>query len=260
MRTLAIASTLALPMMALCLGATALQAQLEPRADMLSGRVTDLVGKPVADAQVIATASGIGTSRATTTDANGRYRLFFPGTAPQYQIMVKRMGFTPVQRTISRRTKGAEQMTIDLQLGGAPLALSMVEINGSSDAPVPRDVGKAIPDGNVPNPVTEIMAMKDTLHLSAVQIVGLGDLADTLQSKNSKIYAGIRSLLAKSAEAGDVTQMTGTVAMMLEEASGNTSRAVVAAQKLLRSEQWEILPRSIRDRPESATTTAAKQQ
>ena len=252
--------TVSLPIMVLCLGTAPLQAQPEPGPDLLSGRVTDLVGKPVADAQVITTARGTGVTRATTTDANGHYRIFFPGAAPQYQVLVKRMGFTPVQRTITRRTKGAEQMTIDVQLGGAPLALSMVEIDGSSYAPPPREVDKAVSNGSVPNPVTEILAMKDTLHLSAVQIVGLTDLADTLQAKNSKIYADIRTLLAKSAEAGDITQMTGTVAMMLEEASGNTSRAVVAAHNLLRSEQWEILPPAIRARPESETTTAAKQQ
>src|SRR5450759_604821 len=33
-----------------------------------------------------------------------------------------RMGFAPVQRTITRHTNDPEQMTVDLQLGGAPLA------------------------------------------------------------------------------------------------------------------------------------------
>jgi len=63
----------------------------------------------------------------------------------------------------------------------------------------------------------------------------------------------------RSQEAGDVTQMAGSVAMMLEEASGNTARAIAAAEKLLRLEQWAILPQVIRDRPESGSTSAAKQ-
>lgn len=259
MRRLATPLPIALSLLALCLGATALPAQLEARADVLSGRVTDLAGKPVADARVITTASGSGVSRATTTDANGHYRIFFPGLAAQYQIQVKRMGFTPAQRTITRHTKTAEQMTIDLQMGGAPLALSMVEVEGSSYAPPPREPDKAVGDASVPNPLVDILAMKDTLHLSAVQIVELGNLSDTLQTKNARIYSSIRALLAKSADAGDVTQMAGTVAMMLEEASGNTASAVAAAQKLLRSEQWEILPQAIRDRPEREPATAAKQ-
>ena len=136
----------------------------------------------------------------------------------------------------------------------------MVEIAGGSGAPslVESEKGSEV-DATVPNPVAEILAMKDTLHLSAVQIVGLTDVADTLQARNSRIYRNIRTLLSKSQEAGDVTQMAGSVALMLEEASNNTARAVAAAEKLLRPEQWQILPQVIRDRPETAATTTAKQ-
>ena len=233
----------------LCLAPAALAAQAEPRADVLVGRVTDLTGRPVADAQVGATALGAGTTRSVSTDAEGHYKLFFPHTARQYVVLVKRMGFAPVQRTVTRRTSEPEVMTIDLQLGGSPLALSMVEVNGESDAPPPKheSESRSAVDTTVPNPVADILALKDTLHLSAVQIVGLTDVADTLQAKNTRIYRNIRTLLAKSQEAGDVGQMAGSVAMMLEEASGNTARAVTLAEKLLRPEQWDILPQAIRD-------------
>ncbi|MDP9201282.1 MAG: carboxypeptidase-like regulatory domain-containing protein [Gemmatimonadota bacterium] len=243
-----------------CLAPAALQAQSEPRTDILTGRITDLTGHPVADAQVGATSLGSGLTRSYNTDAEGRYKIFFPETASRYVLLVKRLGFTPVQRTITRRSKDAEQITIDVQLGGAPLALSMVEINGSSDAPLVHesDTPSSL-DATVPNPIAEILALKDTLHLSAVQIVGLTDVADTLQAKNGRLYKSIRTLLAKSQEAGDMTQMAGTVALMLEEASGNTARAVVAAEKLLRPEQWLLLPPVIRDHPESESLSQAKQ-
>jgi hypothetical protein len=245
-----------IPAMALCLAADALGAQSDPRADVLSGRVTDVAGKPVAEAQVITTAVGSGATRSATTDAEGHYRIFFPGTASEYQLQVKRMGFAPAQRTIARRTRAPEHMTVDLELGGLPLALSMVEVNGSSDGPPPaRAHDKGVGDAAVPNPVTEILAMRDTLHLSAVQILALTEVGDTLESKNSKIYRDIQTLLAKSAEAGDATQMAGTVAMMLEEASGNTARAVVSVQKLLSPEQWDVLPQTIRSRGEVSTSS-----
>jgi hypothetical protein len=257
MRTLVPAFRLAILIAASCLAAGTLVAQPQSRADVLSGRVTDLAGKPVADAQVISTAPESGVSRAAITDADGHYRIFFPGTASEYQVQAKRMGLAPAQRSITRRTREPEQMTIDLQLGGAPLALSMVEITGSSDgAPLDHEADRTTTDATVPNPVVEVLAMKDTLHLSAVQIVALNDIADTLQSKNSRIYRDIRTLIAKSAEAGDATQMAGSVAAMLEEASGNTSRAVVAAQKLLRPEQWETLPAAIRTRSELSASSA----
>jgi hypothetical protein len=66
--------------------------------------------------------------------------------------------------------------------------------------------------------------------------------------KNSRIYKDIRSLLAKSQEQGDATLMAGSVAMMLEEASRNTTTALISAGKLLRPEQWAILPADIRER------------
>ncbi|MEA2764980.1 MAG: hypothetical protein QOK07_1384 [Gemmatimonadaceae bacterium] len=240
----------------LCLIPAALQAQEHSANDILTGRVTDLTGKPVPDAQVGATSLGTGLTRSQPTDANGRYKIYFPETAPKYAVSVKRIGFSPVQRTVARRTRGAEEMTIDLQFGGTPLALSAVEIlggSGGSDTPTAQQSRDAASlDATVPNPVSEILALKDTLHLSAVQIVGLTDLADSLQATNTRIYRNIRILLAKSQEAGDATLMAGSVAMMLEEASGNTTRAVDGAEKLLRQEQWIVLPAEIRDRRDAA--------
>jgi len=249
-----------LSLLALCLAPAALPAQTGARVDVLTGRVTDLTGKPIADAQVGATSLGSGNTRSYTTDEQGRYKIFFPETAPKYVLQAKRMGFAPVQRTITRHTKDPEEMTIDLQLGGAPLALSMVEITGGSDALPPREPEKVSGvDATVPNPIADIIAMKDTLRLSAIQMIGLTDVADSLQAKNGRIYRNIRSLLSKSQAAGDVTQMAGSVAIMLEEASGNTARAITAAQKLLRAEQWAILPQVIRDRPEEGSGGTAKQ-
>jgi len=242
----------------LCLIPAALQAQEHSGNDILTGRVTDLTGKPVPDAKVGATSLRTGVTRSHSTDVDGRYKIYFPETAPRYALSVKRIGFSPVQRTVTRRTHGPEEMTIDLQFGGTPLALSAVEIVGSSDTPgsaQPQEVGSL--DATVPNPVSEILALKDTLHLSAVQIVGLADLADTLQATNTRIYRNIRMLLAKSQEAGDATLMAGSVAMMLEEASGNTMRAVDGAEKLLRQEQWVVLPAEIRGRLETANKVQA---
>ncbi len=237
----------------LCLMPAALQAQEHPGNDILTGRVTDLTGKPVADAQVEAISLRTGLTRSHSTDADGRYKIYFPETAPRYALSAKRIGFSPVQRTVTRRTHAPEEMSIDLQFGGTPLALSAVEIVGGSDTPTARQSGDvASLDATVPNPVSEILALKDTLHLSAVQIVGLTDLADTLRAANTRIYRNIRMLLAKSHEAGDATQISGSVGLMLEEASDNTRRAVAGAEKLLREEQWIVLPAEIRDRLNAA--------
>jgi len=211
----------------------------------------------VAEAQVGATSRRTGRTRSYVTDVEGRYKIYFPETAAEYTLLVKRIGFTPVRRTITRRTAGPEEMNVDVQFGGAPLALSVVEISGSEPAAPPRPEPTLKLDATVPNPVSEILALKDTLHLSAVQIVGLTDLADTLQASNSRIYRNIRMLLAKSQEAGDATLLTGSVAIMLEEASGNTARAMSGAGKLLREEQCVVLPAEIRDQLETANKAHA---
>lgn len=248
-----------LSLFCLCLASEALQAQSGPKTDIISGRVTDYNGRPIGDALVGVTSLGSGLSRSHATDAEGRYRIYFPETASQYVLLVKRMGFSPVQRTITRRTREPEHMTIDLQLGGAPLALSLVEIEGNLDAPVAaeRETHKSF-EATVPNPVADILKMKDTLQLSAVQIVALTDVADTLQAANSRLYRNIQMLLAKSEAAGDKKQMAGSIALMLEEASTNTARAVMEAEKLLRPEQWAILPAEIRSH-EAGGEAALKQ-
>jgi hypothetical protein len=249
-----------LSLLCFCLAPAALQAQSRSGTDILTGRVTDYNGKPIADAQVGATSLVSGLRRTYTTDVDGRFRIYFPETPPQYMVQVKRMGFAPVQRTITRRTREPEQMTVDMQLGGAPLALSMVEITGSADAPlVSERKPKASADATVPNPVAEILALKDTLHLSAVQVVALTDVADSLHKKNSALYKQIQQLVAKSQEAGDVSQMAGTIAIMLQEASTNTYRAVAQAEKLLQPEQWLILPQVIRDLPRPASEASSSQ-
>ena len=242
-------------LLALSLIAAPAWSQPEPRSDVISGRVTDLDGRPIENALVGATAPGTEMTRTYNTGADGRYKIYFPGTAARYSLQVKRMGFAPAQRTIDRRTNAPEQMTVDIQLGGTPLALSMVEINGTADEPLPHESEKTPLDATVPNPIAIILAMRDTLHLSAVQVVGLGDLSDSLQAKNSRIYKNMRTLLSKAQEAGDATQMAGSVAMMLEEASRNTTAALVAAGKLLRPEQWAILPLDIRDRGDDDKTS-----
>lgn len=252
--------TIHLSLLCFCLAPAALQAQSRSGTDILTGRVTDYNGKPIADAQVGATSLVSGLRRTNTTDGDGRYRIYFPENPAQYMLQVKRMGFAPVQRTVTRRTREPEQMTVDMQLGGAPLALSMVEITGSTDAPM-APVNKRLPsaDATVPNPVAEILALKDTLHLSAVQIVALTDVSDSLFAKNSNLYKQIQQLVAKSQAAGDVNQMAGTIAIMLQEASTNTQRAVVQAEKLLQPEQWLILPQVIRDLPGRESEAASRQ-
>lgn len=231
------------------LAPAALDAQAATRTDVLTGRVTDLGGRPVAEAQVEVTSLGSNLTRTRLTDSAGRYRIVFPEHAPRYQVTARRMGFSPVQRTIRRGSTADELFIADMQFVGSPVALSMVEVTGDTDRPLRREPANPSPgEAIVPNPVADILALKDSLHLSAVQIVGLTDLADSLHAKNSALFRGIHTLIVKQKENGDPTEMAGTVSLMLQEASGNSDRAVRAAEKLLRPEQWILIPQGIRER------------
>ncbi len=220
----------------------------ERPTDILAGRVTDLAGRPVAEAQIEALSLGSKVVRTQLTDSAGRYRISFAEHAPRYQVTARKMGFAPVQRTIQRGSTQDELFVADVQFKASPVALSMVEVTGDIYRQLEDD---ASGDATVPNPVAEIIARKDSLHLSAVQIVGLTDIADSLHTQNSALFKRIQTLLSKQKENGDPTDLTGTVSLILQEASANSDRAVRAAEKLLRPEQWTLIPKGIVGRSEN---------
>lgn len=234
-----------------------LSGQSEP-TDILTGRITDLAGRPVAEAQVEVLSLGSKVVRTQLTDSTGRYRISFPEHSPRYQVTARRIGFSPVQRTIFRASTQDQLFVNDLQFTASPVALSMVEVTGDYYGGFERrKADDASGDVLVPNPVAEILARKDSLHLSAVQIVGLTDLADSLHAQNSALFKRIQTLLTRKKENGDTADMTMTVSLILQEASANSNRAVKAAEKLLLPEQWTLIPRGITARPDSTDLPAS---
>src|SRR3990170_2083129 len=239
-------------LLATVLGAPALLAAQTARpTDVLFGRVTDLAGRPVADAQIEIVSFGSSLTRTQLTDSAGQYRLSFPEHAPSYRVTARRMGFAPVQRAIQRGSAQDEVFVVDIQFTASPVALSMVEVTGDPFAVIERVEDYAPGESVVLNPVAEILARKDLLRLSAVQVLGLSDIADSLQAQNSALFRRVHTLIAKHNQNGDPTEVTGTVAMMLREASVNSDRAVSAAEKVLRPEQWKLIPKIFTARAEA---------
>jgi hypothetical protein len=235
---------------------TRLFAQETP-VDVVRGRVVDLGGRPVAEAQIEVVSLATKASRIRHTDSTGRYRITFPEHASRYQITARKMGFSPVQKTFHRGSVQDEVFVADFQFTGSPLALSMVEITGRPDRPIrSRRDESAAADTTVPNPVAEILALKDSLHLSAVQIVGLTGIADSLHARNSALYREINTLIERLKQGGDPSEMAGTVAIMLQQTSINSDRAVLEAEKLLLPEQWSLVPTGIRERLEGKAIPA----
>ena len=140
---------------------TRLFAQETP-TDVLRGRVVDLGGRPVAEAQIEVVSLGSKASQPGTPIPPVRYRITFPENATRYQVTARKMGFSPVQKTFQRGSARDEVFVADFQFTGSPLALSMVEITGRPDRPSPRRNESAAADTTVPNPVAEILALKDS--------------------------------------------------------------------------------------------------
>lgn len=223
---------------------------------MLTGRVTDLAGRPVVDAQIEIVSFGSSLTRTQVTDSAGRYRISFPEHSRRYRLTARRMGFAPVQLAIQRRSTKDEVFLVDIQFKASPVALSMVEVTGDPFAVIGRAEDYTPGESVVLNPVAEILARKDLLRLSAVQVLGLSDIADSLQEQNSALFRRVHTLIARHNQNGDPTEVTGTVAMMLREASVNSDRAVSAAEKVLRPEQWTLIPKSFTARAETPGSPA----
>jgi hypothetical protein len=73
-------------------------------SEVITGRVTDPAGQPIAGARVVGTSAETGVSRNTLTDANGRYMLLFRDGGGRFELRISFLGYAeqvvPVIRTL----------------------------------------------------------------------------------------------------------------------------------------------------------------
>jgi hypothetical protein len=98
-----------------------------------------------------------------------------------------------------------------------------------------------------PNPVTSIVAMKDTLKLSEEQVTRLQSVADSLSAKNDTLIADVEAQLAKGQGGADLAAVFPNIQPRLQQARNNYLAAVKSAQAILTPEQWKMLPDEIRN-------------
>jgi outer membrane receptor protein involved in Fe transport len=111
---------------ALVLAATALPSgriAAQTSTGSIRGTVTDSAGTPLAGAEVIALNTASGAQRNAATNSRGFYSL--PGLTPaNYQLTVRQIGSTPVQRPV--RVQVGQVLTIDFRL--APTTVQLQEV------------------------------------------------------------------------------------------------------------------------------------
>jgi hypothetical protein len=102
-------------------------------------------------------------------------------------------------------------------------------------------------DRVLPNPITQILARKDSIALTDSQVVRLTTLRDSLDAKNTRVSDAVRAEIEKAGANPDPGALFGALRPKLEEGRGNTQKALAEARALLTPEQWARLPDRIRN-------------
>lgn len=118
--------------------------------------------------------------------------------------------------------------------GGAP--------NGPSTGPgTASDFASRMGRGFT-NPVTAILSLKDSLHLTDDEVAKLQPIAAQLQAKNDSVEAAIRKRIDDAGSNADPRALVLSLRPRLADARQARERALDAVKKVLTQEQWKSLP------------------
>ena len=102
-------------------------------------------------------------------------------------------------------------------------------------------------DRLIPNPLTAILAMRDTLALSPVQVTTLQLLADSLTAKNTVIADSVRQIIQAAGTNANPATLFGQIGPKLTNVRANNASALDAARKVLTAEQWKKVPDRVKN-------------
>lgn len=117
-------------------------AQTGSNVDVLTGTITDTTGTPIAGAVVEAYSLETQVTRKTTTNARGRYTIFFNDGGGQYRVTVTMVGRTPWIANVSRQGDD-DRIMLDVKLGQRAVQLQELVARGNrqpaggANAPTP---------------------------------------------------------------------------------------------------------------------------
>ncbi len=99
----------------------------------------------------------------------------------------------------------------------------------------------------MPNPIGQIIALKDSLQLSESQLSALQLVADTLKARTDSLGATIRAMVEKAGKNPDPGFLFSTLRPKLTEGRNNLQQSLKAAQKILSPEQWAKVPATVKN-------------
>ncbi len=98
----------------------------------------------------------------------------------------------------------------------------------------------------LPNPITPIMALKDSLHLSPEQMTELQGISDTVDAKNHGVGEAMQEEIQKAGSNPDRQVLFARLRPHLAEGRENIQLALDAAKGILTPAQWSLLPDEVK--------------
>lgn len=98
----------------------------------------------------------------------------------------------------------------------------------------------------LPNPITVIIGLKDSLHLSLEQTAGLQAIADSLDKENGAVRDSVQADVQRAGDRPDPGILFARMRPRLAKGHENIQRALERARAVLTPEQWRLVPEAIR--------------
>ncbi|HEX8674187.1 MAG TPA: Spy/CpxP family protein refolding chaperone, partial [Longimicrobium sp.] len=99
----------------------------------------------------------------------------------------------------------------------------------------------------LPDPVSPILLLRDTLNLTPEQVTGIEAIRDSLRARNEPVRAAVRAAIPANANAQNAGELFGRVGPLLEPGRQNVQRALRDVQGVLTPEQWRRVPAALRN-------------
>ncbi len=98
----------------------------------------------------------------------------------------------------------------------------------------------------LPNPISVMVSLKDTLHLADSQVTALQAIADSLDAKNGAVRDSLRADVQRGGDRPDPGVLFARMRPRLQAGRENIRKAIERAHAVLTPEQWKQLPDALK--------------
>ena len=98
----------------------------------------------------------------------------------------------------------------------------------------------------LPNPISVMLGLKDTLQLADSQMAALTAIADSLDAKNGAVRDSLRADVQRAGDRPDPGVLFARMRPRLQAGRDNIRRALEQARAVLTPEQWKKLPDALK--------------